>query len=100
MGNKMDLDETHFLDILGEDENTRVIMGYLESAIDLTIESDYVTRIGGRVTVITPSGRPGNTRRLEDRYLVTKRELESRIQVLLAGTVAEELIDSRRKAVT
>jgi cell division protease FtsH len=27
-----------------------------------------------------------------DRYLVTQRELESRIQVLLAGTVAEELI--------
>jgi len=28
----------------------------------------------------------------EDRYLVTQSELESRIQVLLAGTVAEELI--------
>ncbi len=34
MGNKMDLDETHFLDILGEDQNTRVIMGYLESVVD------------------------------------------------------------------
>jgi acetyl coenzyme A synthetase (ADP forming)-like protein len=34
MGNKMDLDETHFLDILGRDDNTRVIMGYLESVVD------------------------------------------------------------------
>jgi len=34
MGNKMDLDETHFLEILGEDANTRVIMGYLESVVD------------------------------------------------------------------
>jgi len=34
MGNKMDLDETHFLEILGEDDNTRVIMGYLESVVD------------------------------------------------------------------
>jgi len=34
MGNKMDLDETHFLDILGKDDNTRVIMGYLESVVD------------------------------------------------------------------
>jgi acetyl coenzyme A synthetase (ADP forming)-like protein len=34
MGNKMDLDETHFLDILGEDDNTRVIIGYLESVVD------------------------------------------------------------------
>ena len=28
----------------------------------------------------------------EDRYLVTRSELEARIQVLLAGTVAEELV--------
>ncbi|HJN67737.1 MAG TPA: ATP-binding protein, partial [Pirellulales bacterium] len=28
----------------------------------------------------------------EDRYLITKTELEARIQVLLAGTVAEELV--------
>ncbi|MFC2001127.1 acetate--CoA ligase family protein [Chloroflexota bacterium] len=34
MGNKMDLDETHFLEILGEDDNTRVIMGYIESVVD------------------------------------------------------------------
>ena len=34
MGNKMDLDETHFLEILGEDANTRVIMGYLESVVN------------------------------------------------------------------
>jgi acetyl coenzyme A synthetase (ADP forming)-like protein len=34
MGNKMDLDETHFLDILGEDDNTKVIIGYLESVVD------------------------------------------------------------------
>jgi len=34
MGNKMDLDETHFLEILGEDDNTRVIIGYLESVVD------------------------------------------------------------------
>jgi len=34
MGNKMDLDETHFLEILGDDNNTKVIMGYLESVVD------------------------------------------------------------------
>ncbi|MFC1892622.1 acetate--CoA ligase family protein [Chloroflexota bacterium] len=34
MGNKMDLDEAHFLEILGADENTKVIMGYLESVVD------------------------------------------------------------------
>ena len=34
MGNKMDLDETHFLEILEEDDNTRVIIGYLESVVD------------------------------------------------------------------
>jgi acetyl coenzyme A synthetase (ADP forming)-like protein len=34
MGNKMDLDETHFLEILGEDDNTKVIIGYLESVVD------------------------------------------------------------------
>ena len=28
----------------------------------------------------------------QDRYLVTRSELEARIQVLLAGTVAEELV--------
>jgi len=34
MGNKMDLDETHFLEILGDDDNTKVIIGYLESVVD------------------------------------------------------------------
>ncbi|HEY77831.1 MAG TPA: CoA-binding protein [Dehalococcoidia bacterium] len=34
MGNKMDLDETHFLEILGDDEKTKVIIGYLESVVD------------------------------------------------------------------
>jgi acetyl coenzyme A synthetase (ADP forming)-like protein len=34
MGNKMDLDEAHFLEILGDDANTDVIMGYIESVVD------------------------------------------------------------------
>jgi acetyl coenzyme A synthetase (ADP forming)-like protein len=34
MGNKMDLDETHFLEILGKDDNTKVIIGYLESVVE------------------------------------------------------------------
>jgi len=34
MGNKMDLDEVHFLEILGNDDNTTVIMGYIESVVD------------------------------------------------------------------
>jgi len=34
MGNKMDLDETHFLEILGYDDKTKVIIGYLESVVD------------------------------------------------------------------
>ncbi len=34
MGNKMDLDETHFLEILGDDDRTNVIIGYLESVVD------------------------------------------------------------------
>jgi acetyl coenzyme A synthetase (ADP forming)-like protein len=34
MGNKMDLDETHFIEILGDDDRTKVIIGYLESVVD------------------------------------------------------------------
>ncbi|MDZ4247039.1 MAG: acetate--CoA ligase family protein [Dehalococcoidia bacterium] len=34
MGNKMDLDETHYLRMLGEDDKTRVIIGYIESVED------------------------------------------------------------------
>ncbi len=34
MGNKMDLNETHFLEVLSEDDNTKVIVGYLESVED------------------------------------------------------------------
>ena len=34
MGNKMDLDETHFLEILETDDNTSVIIGYIESVVD------------------------------------------------------------------
>ncbi|MFC1870332.1 acetate--CoA ligase alpha subunit, partial [Chloroflexota bacterium] len=46
MGNKMDLDETHFLEILGEDDNTRVIIGYLESVVD----GKRFLEIAGRVS--------------------------------------------------
>jgi acetyltransferase len=52
MGNKMDLDETHFLEILGKDENTRVIIGYLESVVDGKRFLETASRISRKKPVI------------------------------------------------
>jgi len=52
MGNKMDLDETHFLEILGEDKNTRVIIGYIESVTDGKKFIDVAEKISRKKPVI------------------------------------------------
>ncbi len=52
MGNKMDLDETHFLEILGEDDNTRVIIGYLESVVDGKMFLETADRVSRKKPVI------------------------------------------------
>jgi acetyl coenzyme A synthetase (ADP forming)-like protein len=52
MGNKMDLDETHFLEILGKDDNTKVIMGYLESVVDGKRFLEIADRVSRKKPVI------------------------------------------------
>lgn len=52
MGNKMDLDETHFLEILGDDDNTKVIMGYIESVVDGKRFIDVAGRVSRKKPVI------------------------------------------------
>jgi acetate---CoA ligase (ADP-forming) len=52
MGNKMDLDETHFLEILGDDDNTKVIMGYIESVVDGKRFIDVVGKVSRKKPVI------------------------------------------------
>ncbi|MFC1968655.1 acetate--CoA ligase family protein [Chloroflexota bacterium] len=52
MGNKMDLDEAHFLEILGEDDNTKVIVGYLESVVDGRRFIEVAERVSRRKPVI------------------------------------------------
>lgn len=52
MGNKMDLDETHFLEILGDDANTRVIAGYIESVVDGKRFIDVAEKVSRKKPVI------------------------------------------------
>jgi cell division protease FtsH len=79
--------------IISKEEKTRV--AYHESAHALVAYSLPNTDPVHKVSII-PRGMAAlgyTMQRPEgDRYLVTQSELESRIQVLLAGTVGEELI--------
>jgi len=79
--------------IIHEDEKQRV--AYHESAHALVAYSLPNTDPVHKVSII-PRGLAAlgyTMQRPEgDRYLITQSELESRIQVLLAGTVAEEII--------
>ena len=79
--------------IIHEDEKQRI--AYHECGHALVADSLPNTDPVHKISII-PRGLAalGYTmqRPEEDRYLVTQTELESRIQVLLAGTVAEELI--------
>jgi cell division protease FtsH len=79
--------------LIHEDEKQRI--AYHESGHALVAHSLPNTDPVHKISII-PRGLAalGYTmqRPEEDRYLVTQRELESRIQVLLAGTVAEEMI--------
>jgi cell division protease FtsH len=79
--------------IIHEDEKQRV--AYHEAGHALVAHSLPNTDPVHKISII-PRGLAalGYTmqRPEQDRYLVTKGELESRIQVLLAGTIAEELI--------
>lgn len=81
--------------IISKDEKTRV--AYHESAHALVAYSLPNTDPVHKVSII-PRGFAalGYTmhRPTGDRYLVTQSELESRVQVLLAGTVGEEMIFS------
>ena len=81
--------------VMNEDEKLRV--AYHESGHALVAYSLPNTDPVHKVSII-PRGVAalGYTmqRPDEDRYLMTKGELESRIQVLLAGTIAEEIIYS------
>ncbi len=52
MGNKMDLDETHFLEILGDDDNTKVIIGYIESVVDGKRFMEVAERVSRKKPVI------------------------------------------------
>ncbi len=52
MGNKMDLDETHFLEILGDDVNTRLIIGYIESVTDGKRFIDIAEKVSRKKPVI------------------------------------------------
>jgi len=52
MGNKMDLNETHFLDILGEDDSTKVVIGYLESVVDGRSFLETADRVSRKKPVI------------------------------------------------
>lgn len=79
--------------VIHEDEKKRV--AYHESAHALVAFSLPNTDPVHKVSII-PRGLAalGYTmqRPEDDRYLLTQSELESRIQVLLAGTIAEELV--------
>ncbi len=79
--------------LIHEDEKQRI--AYHESGHALVAHSLPNTDPVHKISII-PRGLAalGYTmqRPEEDRYLVTQGELESRIQVLLAGTVAEEMI--------
>lgn len=79
--------------IIHEDEKQRI--AYHECGHALVADSLPNTDPVHKISII-PRGLAalGYTiqRPEEDRYLITKCELEARIQVLLAGTVAEELI--------
>jgi len=79
--------------IIHEDEKQRV--AYHESAHALVAYSLPNTDPVHKVSII-PRGLAALGYTLQrpegDRYLMTQTELESRIQVLLAGTVAEEMI--------
>ena len=79
--------------IIHEDEKKRI--AYHESGHALVADSLPNTDPVYKISII-PRGLAalGYTmqRPEEDRYLVTRSELEARIQVLLAGTVAEELV--------
>lgn len=79
--------------IIQEDEKQRI--AYHECGHALVADSLPNTDPVHKISII-PRGLAalGYTmqRPEEDRYLITKSELEARIQVLLAGTVAEELI--------
>ncbi|MFC1919647.1 acetate--CoA ligase family protein, partial [Chloroflexota bacterium] len=50
MGNKMDLNETHFLETLGEDDNTRAIVGYIESVVN----GRRFMEVAERVSMVKP----------------------------------------------
>ena len=52
MGNKMDIDETHFLEILGDDDNTKVIIGYIESVVDGKRFIDVAEKVSRKKPVI------------------------------------------------
>ncbi len=79
--------------VIHEDEKKRV--AYHEAAHALVAYSLPNTDPVHKVSII-PRGLAalGYTmqRPLDDRYLLTQSELESRIQVLLAGTIAEEIV--------
>ena len=79
--------------IIHEDEKQRI--AYHECGHALVADSLPNTDPVHKISII-PRGLAalGYTmqRPEEDRYLVTRSELEARIQVLLAGTVAEELV--------
>ena len=79
--------------IMNEDEKLRV--AYHESGHALVAYSLPNTDPGHKVTII-PRGLAAlgyTMQRPEgDRFLMTQAELDSRIQVLLAGTIAEEII--------
>jgi cell division protease FtsH len=81
--------------IISDDEKQRV--AYHESAHALVAYSLPNTDSVHKVSII-PRGFAALGYTLQrpegDRYLMTQSELESRIQVLLAGTVAEEMIFS------
>jgi len=81
--------------VIHEDEKKRV--AYHEAAHALVAFSLPNTDPVHKVSII-PRGLAalGYTmqRPEDDRYLMTKSELESRIQVLLAGTIAEEMVYS------
>jgi cell division protease FtsH len=79
--------------VMSEDEKRRV--AYHESAHALVAYSLPNTDPVHKVSII-PRGIAGLGYTLQrpegDRYLLTQTELESRIQVLLAGNIAEELV--------